>query len=532
MSHSETFFEPEAVYRHFKEICHRPHPSGGQEGIPGNEDPVREYVIQQAESIDNVEIVFYNKEATDPGQRVIILRRPGSGNYANQAPVIIQGHLDMVYNPEEMVFPLNLIIDSNFDDDGKWIKARDQKGNDCTLGADNGIGVATALALLADEQLKDFPIECLFTLQEETDMSGAQQCDVSYMKGKYLLNLDSESLNLITFGSAGGNSTAYKGSLNRCNLPEGYTTLKVEISNLQGGHSGLEINKGRLNAIKSLTEALIRMNHRMCNIEASGYGIDTYDFLLFDIYRNDVNKSNAIPAGAEAIVAVPNEKAHKFQVDFNAYCKALKIQNTPEEEQLAYKVSNCDITGQLLDASTTDALLGMIQQIPTGTIKMIPGVPDVVETSSNLYGVEIKGNSVTLFTSNRSSSHTSLQALNDIQAAICRCFNFQVETGLESYPSWQPDTNSQLLYKTKTIYNEMFNGDYEATVIHAGLECGVLVEQFKTVNNIDLEAVSIGPTIAKPHTPNESLQIQDSKGNQTIKIFYSAVSRIIESIFS
>jgi dipeptidase D len=532
MSHSETFFEPAAVYNHFKEITKRPHPSGGQEGITGNEDPVREYVIQQAEQIDNVEIVFYNKDATEPGQRVIVLRRPGSGDHADNAPVIIQGHLDMVYNPEEMAFPLNLVIDSNHDGDGKWIKATDQNDKDCTLGADNGIGVATALAALADEKLKDYPIECLFTLQEETDMSGAQKCDVSHMKGNYLLNLDSETLNLITFGSAGGNSTAYKGSLNRCQLPEGYTTRKVSITDLQGGHSGLEINKGRLNAVKILAQALIRINNRMTNIKSCGYGIDSHDFLLYDIYRNDVKKSNAIPAGAEAIIAVREDEAHKFKIDFHAFCKTLKNQNSPEEDQFSYKTSKIEPIGQVLDPSATDALLGIIQQIPHGVIKMIPGVPDVVETSSNLYEVDVKEKDVTIYTSNRSSSHDSLLALNDMQAAICRCFGFQVETGLESYPSWQPDTGSELLHKTKTIYDDMFQGDYEATVMHAGLECGVLVQQFKQVNGVDLEAISIGPTIAKPHTPNECLQIEDQNGKQTISIFYTAVSRIIQDIFT
>jgi dipeptidase D len=173
MSNSDTYFEPKTVHDYFMGITQRPHPSANQPGVTGNEDPIRQFVVEQAQLIPGVEVVFYKPDAVEAGERVVVLRRPGAGKYAQQKPVILQAHLDMVYNPADMQFPLNVIPDPG-QTEGQWIKARDQRNIDCTLGADDGIGVATALALLNDNNLKDFPVECLFTVQEETDMGGAK----------------------------------------------------------------------------------------------------------------------------------------------------------------------------------------------------------------------------------------------------------------------------------------------------------------------------------------------------------------------
>jgi dipeptidase D len=534
MSNQNTSFEPTAVHDQFIEITKRPHPSANQEDVKGNEDPVRQYVVEQAQNIANVKVVFYKPEATAPGDRVIVFRRPGSGNYAGKTPVILQAHMDMVFNPVDMDFPLDVIINHDYDNEGKWLKANDKSGNPSTLGADDGIGVATALAILADENLKDYPLECLFTVQEETDMGGAQNCDLKEigLTGTKLLNLDAETLNIIIFGSAGGSNTSYQGNISRCDCPDDYTIKKLSISGLNGGHSGVDINKGRLNAIKVLTQVLVRLNKRITNLDAGGDGIGSYDFLIHNMSRTDVIKSNAIPAGSEAVIAIPGDDADKFAADFNAYCEALKTQNMPEEDEFAYNVDPGNRKDQPLDEKSTDALLCILQQIPHGVIKMIPGVPDVVETSTNLYNIAVNGNSVKIGSSNRSSNDMSLMSLNSIQFNIANCFNLTVQTGLDSYPSWPPNQVSALLATAGEVYNKIYDGKYEKTVIHAGLECGVLVKRFKDELGKDLDAISIGPTIKDPHTPSESLQVKNTGGTQTVQQFYDAVSQILQRILA
>jgi len=527
MSNSETSFKPDAVHDYFIEITKRPHPSANQGGVVGNEDPVREYVAAVAEQL-HVEVVFYEKEATKPGERVIVLRRPGSGQFADSPPIILQAHMDMVYNPVNMAFPLDAVLAADHTD-GKWIKARDKQGKDCTLGADDGMGVATALAVLGDYDLRMYPIECLFTVQEETNMGGAQECDVKNLTGDKLLNLDAETLTQIIYGSAGGNETCWEGAVQRSVCPDGYTARKISITGLKGGHSGIDINKGRVNALKALGQTLVRLNSRMTHIDGNS-GIGSYEFLVYDLKRNDVIKANAIPAEAEAVIALPQAQAEQFDKDFKAYCETLKAQNQPVEPGFTYAVEEAVSSAEPLDENSVNLLLCMLQQIPTGVINMIPGNPGIVQASCNVYNVALTEGKLTMDVSNRSSSGEVLNAVNDLQVNIGKAFDFTVETGINSYPSWEP-VKTKILDVAEKVYKELY-GTYEATVIHAGLECGVLADRFKAELGRDLEAVSIGPNIEDPHTPRESLQIQAASGKETVQQFYDAVSMIIKEAFS
>jgi dipeptidase D len=247
--------------------------------------------------------------------------------------------------------------------------------------------------------------------------------------------------------------------------------------------------------------------------------------------RTDVNKANAIPAEAEAIIALPKDDEDKFAADFNAYCEALKTQNMPEEDEFEYHVDQGSTKEQPLDKKSTDKLLCILQQIPHGVIKMIPDIPEVVETSTNLYKVAVKGINVTIGSSNRSSDDMSLLALEISQKSIGSGFNFMVWTDINNYPSWPPNPDSALLTAAGEVYNEIYDGKYEKTVIHAGLECGVLVKRFKDELGKDLDAISIGPTIKDPHTPSESLQVETTDGTQTVQQFYDAVGQILQKIF-
>ena len=239
-------FEPKAVHDHFMELTARYHPSG-------EENEVRKYVTDCAGKIKGVEVIYYKSEATDPGERVIVLRRKGSGDYANAEYVTLQAHLDIVCSPDKNIFPLH-VFGYNDNNNVKWIKAGNERSvtdpeKGTTLGADDGIGVATILALLEDEKLKEYPLECFFTVQEETDMRGAANYDKNLLIGRRYINLDAEVANTIIYGSAGELTVQYEGDVTLLPVTEEFITLELSILNLRGGHSGVNINNGRLNVL-------------------------------------------------------------------------------------------------------------------------------------------------------------------------------------------------------------------------------------------------------------------------------------------
>jgi dipeptidase D len=510
-------FDPKAVHDHFMVITGLSHPSE-------KENPVREYVLECARKIDNVDVAFYTPEATDPGQRIIVLRREGAGNDANAPYVTLQAHMDMVCYPKDDIFPLHVF---GYDDDQgvKWIKAGEEASIDdpqkgTTLGADDGIGVATILAILEDDRLKNYPIECLFTVQEETDMGGAAGLDPSLLKGRQYINLDAEYATIIIYGSAGGCNVQYEGTVTRSDMPDDFSTLKVSVSGLRGGHSGININRGRLNAIKALTEALIRLNKRLTDLDTPG-SIASYDLRLVSLTRDEEPKMNAIPSSASAVIALLEDDKDSFESDFTAYCEALKAQYQPEEQGFDWEVEQKSTKERPTDESSTDALLCLLQQIPHGVIRMIPDNSALVETSTNLAAISIEGDKVVIRSSDRSSNDQSLTMLTCIQKMIGCCFDFKV---LESdgYPAWQPNEDSQLLKRAQAVYEEVYGDDCVATVIHAGLECGYVVQKYGD----EMDCISIGPTIVDPHSGGERLQAS------TVEQFYEAVVRLLQELFS
>lgn len=511
----DDYFEPKVVYEHFMAITKLSHPSG-------DEDPVRNYVAECARKIDNVQTTFYEHEAKDPGERVIVLRRPGSGKYSEAPYVTLQAHMDMVCYPDNNIFPLNVV---GYDiEEEKWIKASSisDPENGTTLGADDGIGVATALAILEDENLKEYPIECLFTVQEETNMGGAKGFDEGLLWGRRYINLDAEDAPIIIYGSAGGCDVEYQGTVERSDMEDEFVSLKVSISGLRGGHSGLNINNGRLNAIKALTEVLIRLNERITNLDVVE-DIASYDLHLVSMERNEKSNLNSIPSQASAVIVIPQDKKESFVSDFIAYCSALKTVYQPEEGKFSWQV--CWPGGELekpLSKLSTDTLLCLLLQIPHGVIRMIPkkDLVKVVETSTNLANIDIGEDTVVIQASNRSSNDESMLALKNIQRSLGDCFNYHV-THSDGYPSWQPNESSDLLKRAKDVYKDIYGDDCDATVIHAGLECTYIVLKYGN----EMDCISIGPTIVDPHTGDERLKAS------TVEKFYNAVTEIITKLF-
>ena len=528
---SDVSFKPKAVCDHFMDLTRLSHPSG-------KENPVREYVIKCAENIKNVETSYYEADATDPGKRVIILRRRGSGDYANAPYITLQAHMDMVCQPNENIFDLKVF--GYRDDEGvNWIKAgKKESVTDpslgTTLGADDGIGVATILALLEDESLKDYPIECLFTVQEETNMGGAANFDKNLLIGRKYINLDAEDAKTIIYGSAAGQDVQFEGNVTLEAVTDNFITLELSISGLLGGHSGVDINKGRLNAIKVITEALIRLNKRLTNLDGTaGKCITGYDLRLISL--NSLKKGeikdnkpvvNKIPAWVVTRIAISGSDKDNFKNDFNAYIAALKVQ-FPEEKNLEFSVKEVSSEDVILfqnslDEASTDALLCLLRQIPHGVIRMIPTITDLVETSSNLAVVSsfgLKNDKIVIKTLNRSSDKNSLDELVQIQKIIGALFNYEVNAEGSS-PIWQPKIKSDLVDKAKDVYQKIYP-DCKATVIHAGLECGYIADYFGD----EIDCISIGPTIVNPHTGGEKLN------TDTVEPFYNAVSDLIQKLF-
>jgi dipeptidase D len=516
-------FGPEEVYKHFMNITKLKHPSRDQaHPEDGNEDEVRDYVAGCANSIDNIERpIFYDPGATDAGKRVIVVRRKGSGDFSQAPYVTLQAHMDMVCFPKNDIFPLNVF---DYDLKGeKWIKAGDRESiNDptkgTTLGADDGIGVATALALLKDEKLKEYPLECFFTVQEENDMGGAEHFDKSLLLGRKYINLDAENVTTIFYGCAGGSDFSFSGNVERSEMVKDFTVLKISISGLRGGHSGVDINKGRLNAIKGIAEILINLDERTaCRDDG---GTSSFDLRLISMQRDEQAKMNSIPSSASAIVAIPRNMKEGFENALASQCEALKALYQPEEDRFSWQVCwQGDIQAKPLSRASTDALLCLLSRIPHGVFRMIPEEVKLVETSSNLASIEIGDDMAVIMGSNRSSNDSHMTALKNILDNIGVCFDYAVKY-TDGYPAWQPNEKSPLLAIANDVYGRMYS-QYDATVIHAGLECSQVVAKYG--RNID--CISIGPTIVDPHSGGERLKAV------TVEQFYGAVTQILHSIF-
>jgi dipeptidase D len=505
------------VYEHFMEITKRSHPSG-------KENPIREYVVECANSIENADITFYKHNATDPGERVIVIRRKGSNEYANASYVTLQAHLDMVCFPNENIYPLE-VFEYTDEHGEQWIKAGKNpesiynSSTGTTLGADDGIGVATALAIIEDHALKDYPIECLFTVQEETNMGGVAGLDRNILSGTKYINLDAEDMTTIIYGSASGCNVQYDGTIKRTAMPDKFTSLIASISGLQGGHSGVDINKGRLNAIKILIQALIKCNNRLTNLDNKD--TNCCDFRIITIRRNEEEKMNSIPSSASAIIALSSDNKDKFESNFGSHCQSLKMEYKAQEDGFDSEVVQQNTTERPLNETSTDSLLLLLNQIPHGVIKMIPDNPSLVETSTNLAGINMTDSKVTIKASNRSSNDKSFNSLKKIQKAMGNCMNYRVKFYGE-YPSWQPNKDSEMLAIAKEVYKRIYGSDnYMVSVIHAGLECSYVVQKYDNA----IDCISIGPTILDPHSGSERLQ------TSSVKTFYLTVAELIRYVF-
>ena len=475
--------QPTKVFDIFKQINAVPRPSK-------HEEKMMEYLQNFAAErglpckVDECGNVLIAKAAT-PGME-------------NRPTVVLQGHMDMVCEK-------NSDVDFDFYNDaiqtyidGEWMKARGT-----TLGADCGIGDALALAILDAEDVQHGPIECLFTRDEETGLTGAFEMKPGFMTGKFLINLDSEDEGEIFVGCAGGVNTTAKFSYAKVDVPEGYFSMKVTIAGLQGGHSGDDINKKRANANKLLARFLYQEMKKM-------------DVMISDI--DGGNLHNAIPREASAIISVPADCKETVKVDANIFAADVETEYSVTEKNLNINVTSATPQTQAIDPKTASNLVFALQAVHNGVLAMSQDIEGLVETSSNLASVKKNDNEITIVTSQRSSIGSARDNMSDTIQAVFKLAGAQVESN-DGYPGWKPNPKSELLKIAVDSYKRLFGKEPKVKAIHAGLECGLFSEKYP-----GLDMVSFGPTLRGVHSPDEKLLIP------TVEMVWNHLIDILKNI--
>ncbi len=463
--------QPAGIYKYFGEVCIVPRASK-------HEEKIIRYLLDFARAH------ALPAKCDDAGN--VLISKPASKGMEGRPVVVLQSHMDMVCEK-------NSDSTHNFDTDpidwhieNGWIKARGT-----TLGADCGIGIAAQLALLADNSLVHGPIECLFTVDEETGLTGASALQPGFMTGKILLNLDSEDEGELFIGCAGGIGITATFDYKTEALPGGYLLYRYTVSGLIGGHSGDDINRGRANAVKIASRFLweARQNQQIRVSHLTGG-----------------NLHNAIAREATALIALPPAQATALHHTFDRHVAAIKAEFGEADPDITLQLTPVDLQSgktTVIDESTQQRLLHSLQACPHGVMAMSHSMPGLVETSTNLASVKFTGDrQITVVTSQRSSVESAKYNIAHMVDAVFQLAGATIEYG-EGYPGWAPNIKSPILALTTSIYQELFHADPQVKAIHAGLECGLFLEKYP-----ELDMISFGPTIKNAHSPDEKLHIE------------------------
>jgi dipeptidase D len=439
-----------------------------------NEEAICNWLIDWAKE--------HNFEAeTDTVQNVLI-RVPGTAGYENSPAVIIQGHVDMVCEktPDSShdftKDPIKFVYD------GDWLTA-----DKTTLGADNGIALAMAMTMALDKECPHPPLELLFTVDEETGLTGASALEPGFAKGRILINIDSEDEGYFTVGCAGGINTNLSVPFETEAVPGDYKLLKISAGGMKGGHSGIDINEQKANAIKVLTRALAAVKEKL-------------DIRLASLSGGTAH--NAIPRDSEAFAFVPANAVGDAKTAVSGIEEILKSEFKNTDPDLFVSVEeSSESFDKGLNGENTKKILDFITVMPHGVAAMSTDIEGLVETSNNLARVRPENGKLNVLTSQRSSIVSRLNALTDRIEAVARLAGGEAHSG-DGYPPWQPNMDSPLLAKSLEIYEGMFNKEPVVEVIHAGLECGIIGDK-----NPGMDMISIGPTLKNPHSPDEKIHV-------------------------
>jgi dipeptidase D len=461
-----TGLEPALVWSHFLALTRIARPSK-------SEDEAREHVLAWADERG------FRAEVDDEGN--VVVHVPPSPGREEAPTVVLQAHLDMVCerDPESPNDPREGRIEVVRD--GDWVAA-----SGTTLGADNGIGVAGAMAAADDEACSHGPLELLFTVSEEQGLDGAKALDPELVTGRLLVNLDGTSDGAITVGCAGSTHTFTRLPLLVEPLPAGCTTIEVGVSGVRGGHSGGDIARGRINAIKALGRVLVHARgqtpFRLARLEG---GVSR----------------NAIPREARAVVALAPEDEATFRAAAEEELAALREQHAGSDGGVALSIEPHESPADAADEACTTRALDLMAAIPTGVVAMSPELPGTVETSTSLNVASTEDGVVTLASMTRSASAPALDDVVRSIEAAARLAGAEVEVR-PSYPPWHPDFDAPLLATARTTYERLFDAEPRLEVVHGGLECAVIGGKLPGV-----EMIAIGPAIEGPHAPGERLSI-------------------------
>ena len=410
-----------------------------------------------------------------------MIKKPATAGKENLKTVILQSHIDMVCekNSDSNHDFLNDPIETYID--GEWLKA---KGT--TLGADNGIGMATQLAVLAANDIEHGPIECLFTVDEETGLTGAFALKEGFMDGDILINLDSEDEGELFIGCAGGANTTAEFVYEEIEAPQDYFFFQVAIKGLTGGHSGDDISKNRANANKLLNRFLSQLAAK-------------YDLYLCEI--DGGNLHNAIPREARALCAVPMKHKEDVRIDMNVYTAEIENEFSVTEPNLRTELGSESPCAKAIDRDTVARLLKSLYAVHHGVYAWSQDMPGLVETSSNLASVKMVEGKIKIVTSQRSSILSSRKDMSEVVRSAFLLGGADVKTS-DGYPGWKPNPASPILKVAIESYKKLFGVEPKVKAIHAGLECGLFLEKY-----LHLDMFSTGPTLRGVHSPDERMHI-------------------------
>lgn len=472
--------EPKEIWRHFDALAKIPRAST-------KEAAVIFYVLSQA-GRDGHEVM------QDRAGNLVV-RKPAHKGREAAPMVMLQAHLDMVCEKNEKTVhdfdtdPIKIVRD------GDWLGA-----DGTTLGADNGVGIAAALAVMESKHLAHGPMEFVFTVDEETGLTGAAKFSGGMLKSKYYLNLDNEEADTICIGCAGGVKTTGR---RKVSLRKASSKLawRLKVSGLKGGHSGVDIHQGRGNALRilgSVLQALLR-DHRAEISEVNGG-----------------SAQNAIPREAFAVVLLESEKEKPLRslvAKAQAECKA---DLGSFDAGLQITVEKVNDPMKVMSAADGKAVVDLLASLPHGVLAMSPDVPGLTQNSTNLATVSTKGDTVEIVTSQRSAIESSKWAAANIVATIFQRGGFAVEHS-GSYPGWKPEPESDIVIRLQAVHEKLFGHTAKLIAMHAGLECGVIGEKYP-----GMQMASFGPTIVDPHSPNERVRIS------TVQAFWKYLQAVLE----
>ncbi len=483
MSDAIKGLKPERLWEYFAEIARIPRCSK-------HEAKMTEYVVKTAKKLG------LEAEADSVGN--VVVRKPASPGRHKVPSVCLQGHLDMVCeknkdkvhdfekDPIELVRKQNVIM-----------------ANGTTLGADNGVAIATSLAIMEDKSLEHGPMEFLFTVDEETGLIGANNVNPGFVKSRTLLNLDSEEEGALYVGCSGGRDTTGTWTIDPEEVPAGMKAAELKVTGLKGGHSGLEIHKGRGNAIKIIARVLMCLTDLGARLSSVDGG----------------NKRNAIPREAEAKIFIPKKKWEEAAAAVEDLNATIKAEFATVDPGLSIALSELKGgKGKVLKKGLQKKMLRTVLGLPHGVIKMSPDIPDLVETSTNVAVIQTTKKAISLATSQRSSVESENTEICQTVVSVFELGGAEVASG-SGYPGWKPNLDSSILKLAKSTYKSMHGKEPEVKAIHAGLECGIIGAK---ISGMDM--VSMGPTLEGVHSPDEKIYID------TVEKFWDYLLAILKNV--